>query len=111
MIDPKLLTPDNGIVEGCVVAYRIDGDTNERVGHARYADHGFSILENQWIGTRNLDTIRPLTGPMAIWNFAPESALACMVYETMVQWVEYLPPEGTTYTGLLIRPWWAKGAK
>jgi len=65
MIDPKLLTPENGFVEGVVVGVEyFDG----------VSECGYWPDDDWPKNDSGIKSIRPLTGPMAIWNFAPEWA-------------------------------------
>lgn len=68
MIDPTKLTAENGFVDGVVV---------EIVWDNRNRRHQYTELcMSQWDDWEfeQIESIRPLTGPMAIWNFAPEWA-------------------------------------
>jgi len=88
MIDPKVLTEENGFVEGCVV--EIVTEEERAIGtftHVNFVNSSGPYLELEnytlsnygFYGTRieEIVSIHPLTGPMAIWNFAPEWADVC----------------------------------
>lgn len=123
MIDPKLLTEENGFVEGVVV----------EIGYSPYKDRSlgtiyeYGKLRKIWpdsIETEQEDSpygfdwiisIRPLTGPMAIWNFAPDYAQSAVVYCTGdIEWVG-MPKEQVTVAvdsscpldSISERPFWA----
>jgi hypothetical protein len=69
MISPELLTKENGFVEGCVV--EIETQTGNLV---QYWDELNRSTIPDWCEDGFITAIRPLTGPMAIWNHAPEWA-------------------------------------
>lgn len=115
MIDPKPLNPDNGFVEGCVVEYQYHawGGKEVMTFHAFFV----GISENRmvirdWEGRGEsycdlIESIRPLTGPMAIWNFAPEWATACSVGKDGIGWLENPAYEMVGLPGWTKRPFWA----
>lgn len=74
MIDPKLLTEENGFVEGELV--QIDSSVQRWHGLELYDDDyiGWVVGEYENIDPQYISIINPLTGPAAIWNFAPEWA-------------------------------------
>lgn len=71
MITPDQLTKENGFEDGVVVEYETTDDDKD----VEYFDEAFRKMfivrpdACDWF-----TSIRPLTGPMAIWNFAPEWA-------------------------------------
>lgn len=74
MIDHNQLTEENGFTDGTVIL--INGEATffretyyneDEECHIISTDAGECNLDNVW-------EIKPLTGPMAIWNFAPEWA-------------------------------------
>lgn len=73
MIDPKLLTPEVGLVEGCVVEIEWEDYISNQI---EFYVWGSSINHEQKIYqiSQYGQSIRPLTGPMAIWNHAPDWA-------------------------------------
>lgn len=111
MIDPKLLTAENGFVDGVVVEIVLAGGSKDLsyFEHADSDEAGFCDSFGSWIMTKeNLHvSIRPLTGPMSIWNFAPEWADYCWHEESSLIW--YKGPIMIGSTGRVsIRPFWAK---
>lgn len=84
MIDPKLLTEENGFVNGVAVAIRWSHYVSEDelyIFHNVYKDEicitPGGIDDSCEINVNKIKSIRPLTGPMSIWNFAPEWADVC----------------------------------
>ncbi len=69
MINPQLLTKENGFEDGVVV--ELNGD----VGRLHFDKDGAIVLN----GYRRFEilSLRPLTGPMSIWNYAPEWSTWC----------------------------------
>lgn len=80
MIDPAKLTEDQGFVDGVVVEIA-DADDNKHYGKLfNVTEHSVYTVEDSLRGFAfgEVLSIRPLTGPMAIWNFAPEWATHCL---------------------------------
>lgn len=82
MIDPNQLTKENGFAKGCVVEIVME-DGNKSVEYFDGVSDGNVLLIDifgSWIMNENnkCQFIRPLTGSMAIWNFAPELATHCL---------------------------------
>jgi hypothetical protein len=113
MIDPKLLTEENGFVEGCVVeVVRDDGVAYYAKLHSAdekavfvttpFGDIAISMLED-------ISSTRPLTGPMAIWNFAPQWAEWAIIYDESILWGMIGDNEGSGIP--VYRPFWAKETK
>lgn len=96
MIHPSQLTREAGFEEGVVVEIALED------GHCKIV-YWRAKTEWRWEKIRN---IRPLTGDMAIWNFAPEWA------EWLVNWgdsIQWGVNEDNAGSGIMIkRPWWAK---
>lgn len=93
MIDPKLLTKESGFEDGVVVEY-------ERAGFRPSVTHfGSRVMK-----MTDIVSIRPLTGPMAIWNFAPKWA-QCLVRDEHE--FTFLASDEHD-EGFETRPWWAK---
>jgi hypothetical protein len=109
MIPPDKLTPENGFTDGVVVQYNGDhlGWWNEDVKHSfglRYL--GFIRSTDGYI-VREIESIRPLTGPMAIWNFAPVWAVARFANtDDHISWIR-VNPEWLEHR-VEMRPWWAQ---
>jgi len=107
MIDPKLVTPENGFIEGCVVEIKTGVVFYERFKSV--LNKNITILDsdgcNGYIDASDIVSIRPLTGPMAIWNFAPEWAEWLVEDSVSFRWYKSQPdiylnaPED--------RPFWA----
>ena len=85
MIDLNLLTPENGFVPGCVVEVITEGWPSPRpvifrlvqlkdlsgIGNLSSSEDWVIPDAHAYVYIKLLTSIRPLTGPMAIWNFAP----------------------------------------
>ena len=108
MIDPQLLTKENGFEDGVVVEIVWLNET----------DPEFLVWDE--IEKRNvcdddllpeLLSIRPLTGPMSLWNHAPEWAKACSIEADCVNWVANPVFEMTGFEGWSMRPFWATRSK
>lgn len=106
MIDPKLLTPDNGFVLGeTVVEY-------ERTGFSP----AVSYLNMRILELKDIKAIHPLTGPMAIWNFLPKETVAiCRGDHGYPEFQLYATHPAIVgnygmWSGYKIepRPWWAQ---
>lgn len=117
MIDPKLLTEENGFVDGCVVEIVIlDGDW-KTYHHGILKDCGRDCVVYECEGEeilssvpfKSIHSIRPLTGPMAIWNFAPSWATHLDMEDGFFEFVN-LKNDGV-YDGYINRPLWAKETK
>lgn len=118
MIDPKLLTPDNGFVEGGVVDI-VDNHGRRFVGRLSHVtEFNIWLVESNFHGFMfsEVESIRPLTGPMAIWNFAPEWANYHLTRHDMkvsafrVELVDYMRhgPHAEEYKNdWTARPFWA----
>jgi hypothetical protein len=73
VIDPKLLTNENGFVEGCVVEIVQDGRSLLSYWKSQNEPEILMLdVGHIEIMFCEIEKICPLTGPMAIWNFAPE---------------------------------------
>lgn len=129
MIDPAKLTEENGFVDGCVVEIlhrHSDGDffvtgkilrTNSRgivLDMPISAKNGVTVLFSDII------SIRPLTGPMAIWNFAPKEnkdqgvkAPVAVLYSGLdVMWLyDDEDPNEFLNDNCIMRPFWARSEK
>ena len=110
MIDPKLLTAEQGFVEGCVVeGVRDDGVAYYAKFHSvdekavfvttPFGDIAISMLEE-------IQSIHPLTGPMAIWNFAPDGSVALITSVLGIQWIY---ADDYKHINLVKRPFWVMG--
>lgn len=116
MIPPDKLTEKNGFVEGCVVE-TIERGTRRfnilnRIGHVVEppADYWFLEFSDGWRPIIGLfDSIRPLTGPMAIWNFIPRNVKAIVLSNDgwPVSMYYYNMPDIMLPRGVIERPWWA----
>ena len=108
MIDPKLLTSENGFEDGVVV--EIEWDTYPITGNDKEIAYWEDAKE--W-STEYMESIRPLTGTMSIWNNAPEWAETCMIwpFDSRIEWIKKGGEVKTigmaTFTE---RPFWARGA-
>ncbi len=103
MIDPKLLTDEAGFVEGCVVEI-IWEDYISRQPEFYVWGSSSDGSQKEYMIQQYGASVRPLTGPMAIWNFAPEWATCLMRDEhefTFLASDEY-------GDGFESRPWWSK---
>lgn len=95
MINPKLLTKEAGFIVGTVV--EINGT---EVGRIIKITNSFLHLNTFVFGIPfdTIDSIRILTGPMSIWNHAPE-------------WATYLIQGGGEFCfGIKIPNWWDGGS-
>jgi len=105
MIDPKLLTKENGFVEGCVVEYT----TTDNGKDVEYFDEAFRKMflvkpeAVEWF-----TSIRPLTGPMAIWNFAPKGATVLVKNAGAMYWMNHIPDLISQHDEVILMPFWAK---
>lgn len=114
MIHLSQLTKENGFADGVMVEIVVSGKSSWGV---------FSPVDETCIKVRTQDSltyytdciesIRPLTGPMAIWNFAPEWAESCITGRNGVYWIQGYRPEDSDWPDLgwekiTFRPWWAK---
>lgn len=108
MINPAKLTAEQGFVDGCVVEYQI-----ERGGHGvdyLCFDGPFAL------DFKHMIHIRPLTGPMAIWNFLPKETVAiCRGDHGYPEFQLYATHPAIVgnygmWSGYKIepRPWWAQ---
>jgi len=111
MIDPKLLTEENGFVEGVVVEI-VDTNLRKSVHYFKKTGDadGLPFVElNDWTPAMIIiDSIRPLTGPMAIWNFAPIGAVAMI---SDVSGIKLVYADDYKHDNLVKRPFWAKENK
>jgi hypothetical protein len=117
----ELVTEEFGFTVECVVevfcSYPNDRTNvvqkDERLGYFKevnkyedivlrtYDDDGAEhegIFDQYWI-----DSIRPLTGPMAIWNFAPKEAIAISDFTWIFNKADFYK-----FDNAILRPWWAK---
>lgn len=113
MIGPKLLTPEFGFEEGCVVEI-----VSVHRGISKFVEyfHSDAIRQDTYFGKdysyrwgNNDWTIRPLTGPMAIWNFAPDWADVYRKNSNGIHQFSSIAtvPDLERYSWIA-RPWWAK---
>lgn len=121
MIDPAKLTADQGFVDGCVVMVKTVGwSERPMVYHIRDSELGPYIPDsNMWAYLSNIESIRPLTGLMAIWNFLPSKVVAICRGDD--GWPEHqlysqhpaIKDCSKYWSGLVIeyRPFWARSEK
>lgn len=95
MIDPKLLTPDNGFVEGCVVMVTWDDASQEPMFF-----EDFMRIANGSPFVMKTASIYPITGPMAVWNLIPAHVLSVNGFFDFTEWF-------TDDRGRFKRPIWA----
>jgi len=101
MINPQLLTKENGFEDGVVV--EIEWDTYPITGN----DKEIAYWEDAKLwSTDHMVAIRPLTGPMGIWNHAYDDAThlsidgaGCFQFCTL--------HKGQNPEGYIPRPFWA----
>ena len=101
MIDPKLLTPEAGFMDCCAVEVQWPNEVYE-VGYFPCDDWGRDVSE--------VVSIRPLTGPMAIWNFLPRNVKAVVLDDTGWPVHQYFDtmPDSMLPVGCVHRPFWAQ---
>lgn len=114
MIDPKILTPEFGFEDGVVVEYqyhswgKIENEVMTFHGFFGGVDRGRVVIrdwecDHATVECELIESIRPLTGPMAIWNFAPEWAQWLLIWDGEPLWKR----EYQSHTSGINRPWWA----
>jgi len=120
MIDPKLLTEENGFVEGEWI--HCSTNLTGRMGfvgklHSVIPECGVvRFYDEDDAKFSEIVSIRPLTGPMAIWNFAPVWAESCIIGMNGVYWIKGSRPEDSDWPDLgwekiIFRPFWAKATQ
>jgi hypothetical protein len=119
MIDPKLLTPENGFGQDAICIFSLytqqeDGEAwQEHIGRITWVDGKCCVVE--WPGgfwrveDVAINWVTVLTGPMAIWNFAPDWAEWCIDWGESIEWGSDGVPVGSGAP--VYRPSWAKEAK
>jgi len=111
MIDPKLLTAENGFALECVV--EVTWNSGQDVGYLHLNEN--ELWLKRWIdeslGWDEVDSIRPLTGPMAIWNFAPRWAVALEEGFGIILWKDRDAMTCDDSFKWQRRPFWAKVTK
>lgn len=117
MIHPTQLTKAAGFEEGVVIeiGYKPWKDQSQEtvLEYGKlckiWPDSVETEQEESPYGLDWIVCIRPLTGPMAIWNFAPEWATCCQNREMGISWDHQIPEwwDGKS-TVIQLRPWWAK---
>ena len=115
MIHPTQLTKEAGFEEGVVVMVK-EVQWRERPMVLRIGrnEHGEYITDaHAYAYFSHIESIRPLTGPMSIWNFAPKWAESCIAGRNGVYWIQGSRPEDSDWPDLgwekiTFRPWWAK---
>lgn len=114
MIHPNLLTPEFGFVEGCVVETVERGHREfnifRRIEQVEGTTLWALVFASGWCPVIGLfDSIKPLTGPLSIWNFAPEWAVAAQIKEMGVSWEHSIPEWWDGKSSVVsLRPWWAR---
>lgn len=109
-ITSEMLTPEFGFVEGAVV------EVNGRAGRIVQITKAFVHIDTLGFGIpfESIKTIRPITGPMAIWNFIPDDIYG--VGRDSTGWPEHMlhmthpaiaHPEDWKGLKIELRPWWA----
>lgn len=114
MIDPKLLTPENGFVDDTIVLVEFDcspSNTMPQYLIGRWEDIKFHFETGTLDFFMAISKLSVLTGPMAIWNLAPEWAETCMIWP-FTKNIEWIKKDGeiksigmATFT---TRPFWTK---
>jgi len=104
MIDPKLLTKENGFEDGVVV--EIDKRSLgwwavDLFNSFGVEDLGFATVHGAMM--REFESIRPLTGRMSIWNHAPDWANYCAMGNQTIDWLVTQVIGPTLHK----RPFWA----
>lgn len=108
MIDPTLLTPENGFEDGVVV--EINGKPYVYDYFGKYA---YGFVESLWckdgpvFKPEDIKSIKLLTGPMSIWNHAPEWVEWCKVSKLNITWWDHEPPKTFDWHEVSSRPFWA----
>lgn len=121
MIDSKLLTPEYGFQEGVVVEIIQDGRTFLSYWEIQNEEM-MIILEvgHIQIDIDEIENIHPLTGPLAVWNYAPPYAQACrFMDEDNLNDTIFWYPKLCEYDRNILsrdprvsfRPWWAEVQK
>lgn len=110
MIDPNLLTKEAGFVGGEWI--EIDHHVMKWHGLELYDDEyiGWIVGEYENIDPSEVTSIRPLTGPMAIWNFLPKNIKAIVLDESGWPESQYYDtaPDLIIPRGAVFRPFWAQ---
>jgi hypothetical protein len=123
MIPPDKLTAENGFMEGVVVEveyHDYTGKHQKQVGRL-HLESSHELWLDWWddesISPSDLVSIRPLTGPTAIWNFAPEWATFCRIMSEdrqgdTIYWYGPLHEHDKKILRGAVdtteRPWWAQ---
>lgn len=108
MIDPKLLTEEAGFVDGVVVEYKYSKVDKRYVDILNASQDGKIDTQEYFLGQfEDMEYIHPLTGPMSIWNHAPEWAQWCKVSKINITWWDQEPPHQFDWNQVSQRPWWA----
>ena len=112
MIDPKLLTEESGFVEGVVVEVVQHGHgylSEKMTTCAWWRREGYAVTMGYRSFPNEMISIRPLTGPMAIWNFLPRNIKAVIFDED--GWPKHqffdTMPDDMMPKAAVSRPWWA----
>jgi len=98
MIPPDKLTAENGFVDCCVCEVEWT-EGFKQVGYFPLNDWGRPESE--------IISIRPLTGPMAIWNHAPVWATWCREQKLGIEWWDQEPMAKFAWERRSARPFWA----
>jgi len=96
VIDSMLFTEESGFVDGIVIEIEYLGATK----CVEYFDRYYHYPE--------VSFIRPLTGPMAIWNFAPEGATVLVKNAGAMYWMNHVPDMISQHDEVILMPFWAK---
>jgi len=99
MIDQNQLTADQGFVEGCVVEI-IWEDYSPSIEYYVWSS-AMDHPQKEYMISQYGHSVRPLTGPMAIWNFIPERINSADDLLSSEEWFQ-------TDIGDYKRPWWAR---
>ena len=115
MINPQLLTKENGFEDGVVVELFYQDESGSYTEWDTWVtpdcriDEQFPIVDlgNTAHDFACLVSIRPLTGPMSIWNHAPEWATHCAETEATIYWYKWGAVPSNTFDIVTARPFWA----
>jgi hypothetical protein len=101
VIAPKLLTPENGFEDGVVVEIEWENYSPS----IEYYVWGSAMDQPQkeYMISQYGVSVRPITGPMSIWNHAPEWAQWLLMWDGVALWKRSDEP----HTAGIERPFWA----
>lgn len=122
MIDPKLLTKEAGFEDGAVVELVTENSSTVFYFSTPFeGDRSIFISEsNRYVDFDRIISLRPLSGDMAIWNFATNNThLALVKNGDEIEQLCWWRPDTVDFNewkqvwndfGAVIteRPWWSK---